>query len=122
MKTKMLGAANPGTRYRDRPRVGGSGCAEKGIHHCPGRRYQSNAVRGIREAVAGDHREVRRPVPRARGAHGHARGNACAKPCRHRRYPSFERAQAFFSSPEYQQAKKLREGAASAQFIAVEGQ
>ena len=37
-------------------------------------------------------------------------------------YPSFERAQAFFSSPEYQQAKKLREGAANAQFIAVEGQ
>src|SRR5687768_7714128 len=26
-------------------------------------------------------------------------------------YPSFEQAQAFFSSPEYQQAKKLREGA-----------
>jgi uncharacterized protein (DUF1330 family) len=37
-------------------------------------------------------------------------------------YPSFERAQAFFSSPEYQQAKKLREGAANAQFIVVEGQ
>jgi uncharacterized protein (DUF1330 family) len=37
-------------------------------------------------------------------------------------YPSFERAQAFFSSPEYQKAKKLREGAANAQFIAVEGQ
>ena len=37
-------------------------------------------------------------------------------------YPSFERAQAFFSSPEYQKAKKLREGAANAQFILVEGQ
>jgi uncharacterized protein (DUF1330 family) len=37
-------------------------------------------------------------------------------------YPSFERAQAFFNSPEYQQAKKLREGAANAQFILVEGQ
>jgi uncharacterized protein (DUF1330 family) len=37
-------------------------------------------------------------------------------------YPSFERAQAFFNSPEYQQIKKLREGAASAQFIVVEGQ
>ena len=37
-------------------------------------------------------------------------------------YPSFEQAQAFFSSPEYQQAKKLREGAANAQFIAIEGQ
>ncbi|HET9468826.1 MAG TPA: DUF1330 domain-containing protein [Vicinamibacterales bacterium] len=37
-------------------------------------------------------------------------------------YPSFERAQAFFSSTEYQQAKKLREGAATAQFILVEGQ
>ena len=37
-------------------------------------------------------------------------------------YPSFEQAQAFFSSPEYQQAKKLRDGAANAQFIAVEGQ
>ena len=37
-------------------------------------------------------------------------------------YPSFERAQAWFNSPEYQQAKKLREGAANAQFIVVEGQ
>jgi uncharacterized protein (DUF1330 family) len=37
-------------------------------------------------------------------------------------YPSFERAQAFFTSPEYQQIKKLREGAANAQFILVEGQ
>ena len=37
-------------------------------------------------------------------------------------YPSFERAQAFFSSPEYQKTKKLREGAANAQFILVEGQ
>jgi uncharacterized protein (DUF1330 family) len=37
-------------------------------------------------------------------------------------YPSFERAQSFFASPEYQQAKKLRDGAANAQFIAVEGQ
>jgi uncharacterized protein (DUF1330 family) len=37
-------------------------------------------------------------------------------------YPSFERAQAFFNSPEYQQAKKLREGAATAQFIVIEGQ
>ena len=37
-------------------------------------------------------------------------------------YPSFERAQSFFGSSEYQQAKKLREGAANAQFIVVEGQ
>ena len=37
-------------------------------------------------------------------------------------YPSFDRAQAWFSSPEYQQAKKMREGAANAQFILVEGQ
>jgi uncharacterized protein (DUF1330 family) len=37
-------------------------------------------------------------------------------------YPSFERAQAWFNSPEYQAAKKRREGAANAQFIVVEGQ
>jgi uncharacterized protein (DUF1330 family) len=37
-------------------------------------------------------------------------------------YPSFERGQAFFNSAEYQQAKKMREGAANAQFILVEGQ
>ena len=37
-------------------------------------------------------------------------------------YPSFERAQAWFNSPEYQKIKKAREGAANAQFIAVEGQ
>jgi uncharacterized protein (DUF1330 family) len=37
-------------------------------------------------------------------------------------YPSFDAAQAWFNSPEYQKIKKLREGAANAQFIAVEGQ
>jgi uncharacterized protein (DUF1330 family) len=37
-------------------------------------------------------------------------------------YPSFERAQGWFNSPEYQKAKKAREGAANAQFIVVEGQ
>lgn len=36
-------------------------------------------------------------------------------------FPTLERAEAFFNSPEYQQVKKLREGAADAQFIAVEG-
>ncbi len=37
-------------------------------------------------------------------------------------FPSFERAQAFYDSAEYQAAKKVREGAANAQFILVEGQ
>jgi|SRR5688572_3943267 uncharacterized protein (DUF1330 family) len=37
-------------------------------------------------------------------------------------YPSFDAAQAWFNSPEYQKIKKVREGAANAQFIAVEGQ
>ena len=37
-------------------------------------------------------------------------------------YPSFERAQAWFASPEYQKAMKMREGAANAQFIVIEGQ
>jgi len=37
-------------------------------------------------------------------------------------YPSFDAAQAWFNSPEYQKIKKMREGAANAQFIAVEGQ
>jgi uncharacterized protein (DUF1330 family) len=37
-------------------------------------------------------------------------------------YPSFERAQAWLASPEYQKAKKMREGAADAQFIVIEGQ
>lgn len=36
-------------------------------------------------------------------------------------FPSLEQAQAFYNSPEYAAARKLREGAASAQFIAVEG-
>jgi len=36
-------------------------------------------------------------------------------------FPSLEAAKAFFQSAEYQQAKQLREGAAEAQFIAVEG-
>ena len=37
-------------------------------------------------------------------------------------FPSFERAQEFYKSPEYQAVRKLREGVASAQFILVEGQ
>ena len=36
-------------------------------------------------------------------------------------FPSFERAEQFYSSPEYQAARKLREGAATAQFILIEG-
>lgn len=36
-------------------------------------------------------------------------------------FPSFERAQEFYNSPEYVAARKLREGAATAQFVLVEG-
>lgn len=36
-------------------------------------------------------------------------------------FPSFERAQAFYHSPEYVAARTLREGAGSAQFVVVEG-
>lgn len=36
-------------------------------------------------------------------------------------FPSFERAQEFYNSAEYQAAKKVRAGAANAQFILVEG-
>ena len=36
-------------------------------------------------------------------------------------FPSFERAEQFYNSPEYQAARKLREGAATAQFILIEG-
>ena len=36
-------------------------------------------------------------------------------------FPSFEQAQAFYQSEEYQQVKKLREGAAIGTFIVVEG-
>ena len=36
-------------------------------------------------------------------------------------FPSFERAQAFYNSPEYVAARKVREGAAKAQFVLVEG-
>lgn len=36
-------------------------------------------------------------------------------------FPSLEQAQAFYNSPEYKAAKKLRAGAATAQFVAVEG-
>ncbi|MDP2320625.1 MAG: DUF1330 domain-containing protein [Acidobacteriota bacterium] len=36
-------------------------------------------------------------------------------------FPSFERAQEFFNSPGYVAARKLREGAATAQFVLVEG-
>lgn len=36
-------------------------------------------------------------------------------------FPSFDAAQQFYASPEYTAARKLREGAASAQFVAVEG-
>jgi uncharacterized protein (DUF1330 family) len=37
-------------------------------------------------------------------------------------FPSFERAQQFYQSSEYQAARKLRANAANAQFVLVEGQ
>ena len=36
-------------------------------------------------------------------------------------FPSFERAQEYYNSQEYQAAKKARAGAATAQFVLVEG-
>ena len=36
-------------------------------------------------------------------------------------FPSFERAQAFYHSVEYAQAKNLRSGAATATLVAIEG-
>ena len=36
-------------------------------------------------------------------------------------FPSFERAQEFYNSQEYQAAKKVRDGAATVQFVVVEG-
>jgi uncharacterized protein (DUF1330 family) len=36
-------------------------------------------------------------------------------------FPSYERAQEFYSSPDYLKLRKLREGAATAQFVVVEG-
>lgn len=36
-------------------------------------------------------------------------------------FPSFERAQEFFKSAEYQAARKVRDGAATVQFLLVEG-
>lgn len=36
-------------------------------------------------------------------------------------FPSLQKAQEFYHSPEYTAARKLREGAATVQFIAVEG-
>ncbi len=36
-------------------------------------------------------------------------------------FPSLEKAQEFYHSPEYQQAKKLRAGAAEGTLLAVEG-
>jgi len=37
-------------------------------------------------------------------------------------FPSYERAQEFYDSTEYQAARKVRAGAATAQFVLVEGQ
>jgi uncharacterized protein (DUF1330 family) len=36
-------------------------------------------------------------------------------------FPSFERAQAFYDSPEYVEARKVRAGAARVQMVLVEG-
>jgi uncharacterized protein (DUF1330 family) len=36
-------------------------------------------------------------------------------------FPSFEKAKDFYYSQEYQETKKLREGAASGQFMAIDG-
>lgn len=37
-------------------------------------------------------------------------------------FPSYDKAQAFYNSPEYTAARKVRAGAAEAQFVLVEGQ
>ena len=37
-------------------------------------------------------------------------------------FPTYERAQEFYNSTEYQAARKVRAGAATAQFVLVEGQ
>ena len=37
-------------------------------------------------------------------------------------FPSYERAQAFYNSPEYVAARKVRAGAAKVQMVLVEGQ
>ena len=36
-------------------------------------------------------------------------------------FPDLEKAKEFYNSPEYTDAKKIREGAALAQFVALEG-
>ncbi len=36
-------------------------------------------------------------------------------------FPTLERIEEFFNSPEYQEAKEFRKGAATARFLAVEG-
>jgi uncharacterized protein (DUF1330 family) len=36
-------------------------------------------------------------------------------------FPSYERAQEFYNSAEYQAARKVRDGAAAVQFVLVEG-
>jgi uncharacterized protein (DUF1330 family) len=36
-------------------------------------------------------------------------------------FPTFEKAKAFYISPEYQEARKLRAGAATGQLIAIKG-
>ena len=36
-------------------------------------------------------------------------------------FPSLEKVKEFYNSPEYQDAKSLRKGAATAQFIAIDG-
>ena len=36
-------------------------------------------------------------------------------------FPSIEKTKEFYYSPEYQEAKKLREGAATGQFLAIDG-
>ena len=36
-------------------------------------------------------------------------------------FPSYEKAKEFYHSQEYQEAKKLREGAATGQFLAIDG-
>lgn len=36
-------------------------------------------------------------------------------------FPDLQKAQDFYNSPDYAEAKKIREGAALAQFVAIEG-
>ena len=79
------------------------------------------AVRPLPPVGGGQRRAVRRALSRARGASEVLEGERVPKRLVVLEFPDADAARRWYHSPEYQEAKSVREGAAIGSFICVEG-